>query len=671
MKNKLYLIVFLVLLSLPILFSQVSAFCVISGYTMNSTGDIVISSDYLAYCQNAGNTRHIYNSTGGLFSWGGPFDTCDSYCGNVYINATNISDGIEGRCNAGYPLNAGNVPGWNNGTTKAYGNVTMYPPASIGCVGAISTYACGDAIVEDCIFNGNVDCSGTAGFGVTVPGVTIECLNYELSAAGAETMFTVLANNVIIQNCIITNVNYGIATAADYVTSTGNTFDTITTAAISVSGGNYFTSESDDINCREPTAADGIIADPGIGTNDGLSVIGDTITNCSVGASVIASDGPYFYNNIFGVITYPAINLLSTTNVNISDNRFNTNFEGVYGSRSTGIIQRNIFTSDSQLFGYGVFLEDGSSNVIWNNSFSGYYDAIKTDGETSLQVSKNRITQVTSPIPYAITLDNSDGIVINNVVTSPAKITLSLGLDCDTSTINFTGNNISTQAGGISAGTCTITGNTNRIMGSDVVFNIGGLSMLNLVDLTTSEATVDVLAYDIDLIDSALTGISLPSSNLTSIGIVYNMTSNGPFAFANINITYASAWPADENTLTLWKYNGTWTNISGSGVDTGSQFVYSGDVVSFSVFVPLGVKVAGANIDGGTCTILRLIIILMAVIIMALSLWFAWASYKSYEDGNFSMNELLSKFFVSMMGVFVGVALLITVADIIAGMCGV
>jgi hypothetical protein len=675
MKNKLYLIVFLVLFSLPLIFSQfstVDAACRISGYTLNSTGALTISSDYQAYCENAGNTQHIYNSTGGLFSWGGPSDTCAAYCGNVYINATNVSLNISGRANAGYPLNAGNVPGWSNTTTKAYGNTTMYEPAETGCVGALATYVCGDLIVEDCTFNGNLDCTGTAGFGIGAAGpVTVECLNYELSGAGAETIFTVLSNNVTIQNCVINDVSTGIATGSDYTVSDSNIFTGTSSAAIAGSGANYLISTGDTINCLETASAYGILSDPRVGTNDGLRVIGTSIDDCLVGVSHIAGSDLYVYQSTFGDnISTIAINGLSATNYNISDNDFTAVYRGIYLSRGSGIIERNVLTSDNGLNGYAITLEDGINTVVWNNSLTGFFDGIITDGETNIQISKNYINQNGATLPYGITVDATTGDVINNVIISSSIIDDSRAFDCGTiSIINYSGNNATNQDGGIYADACAISGGPNRIISSrDFVISSGGLGPIDLFDLTTSETTVDLYAIDIDLKDSSLGGASLPA-NMSTIGIYYNMTANSPFALANINMSYTSTYPADENTLRLWKYNGTWTNLSSSGVNTGSNFVYSGDVSSFSLFAPLGVRVISGNVDDTTCTILRLILILMAIAIMALSVWFAWGSYKSFENGNLDNNELLGKLFAAFIGVIVGVVLLIATADILAGIC--
>jgi len=672
MKNKLYLIVFLVLLSLPILLTQVDAACRISGYTLNSTGATVISSDYWAYCQNAVSHQHIYNTTGGLFSWGGPSDTCSSYCGNVYINATNVSDAIDGRCDQGYPLNAGNVPGWSNTTTKAVGNVTMYAPAAAGCVGALATYACGDLIVEDCTFNSNLDCTVGGGFGIgAVSPITVECLNYRLNGSGAETMFTVLSNNVTIQNCIIDNIDIGIASGADYTTSDSNTITNIVTAGLSISGANYFTSNDDAINCYEIVAADGILSTPGMGTNDGLSVVSGSINDCSVGLAHIAGDSLYVYDSTFGDnISTLAISLLSSNNGNISDSFFTDSYRSIYGSMVAGtIIERSIFTSDNALLGYGITLEDGILNVIWNNTLTGYFDAIITDTETTIQISKNYIDNDGATIPYGITVTASNGDLTNNIIRSSSIIALSEGVNCDSgSDFTYNGNNISKQAVGIYGSTCHLAGSNNKIQGTNSVFNIRGLSFFELQDLVTDEATIDIDVYDVQLKDSTYSGITLPA-NVSGIGIAYNMTANSPFALVNINISYGTVWPVIEGSLALWKYNGTWTNISGSGVNTGSNFVYSGNVADFSVFAPLGERVEGYNIDDTSCAILRLLLIFMAIAIMAISLWFGWGSYQQFEDGNFNMNELLGKLFAAFIGVIVGVVLLIATADILAGVC--
>lgn len=673
MRNRLYLVFFLTLLLLPLFFIGVNAACRITGYTMNSSGDVVVSSDYWAYCQNAVSNQHIYNSTGGLFSWGGPADTCNSYCGQVYVNATNVSDGIDGRCDQGYPLNAGNVPGWSNTTTKAVGNVTMYAPAAAGCVGATYTFGCGDLINESCTFNSNLDCTVGGGMGVaSVSPITIECLNYVLSGSGVETMFTVLTDNVTIQNCNINTVNMGVASTADYTHTILNNIRGVYTYGLYATGADYFYSDGDEINCLDTVSAIGIESDPGMTTNDGVRVIGDTIDDCYLGLGHIAGNDLYVYQNTFGDnISGNAIDLLSASNYNITANIFDLVYEGAYGSRCSGIFQRNVFTSDNAMGGYGITLEEGSDNVIWNNSFYGFFDGVVADTETSLQVSKNYFNHNGATVPYAITIDASTASVVNNIVTSSSLIAFSRAFDCGVaSIITYSGNNATYIDGGIYADMCLIVGINNELSNTDqFILSLNTGSTLALDDLTTDDSEIDLTATDIDLKESSLGGVTLPT-NHSAIGIFYNMTDNGG-GTVNINITYGSIGLVREDSLSLWKYNGTWTNISTSGVDVINNIVYSGDVSSFSLFAPLGETIAGGNVDETSCVLLRLVLILMAIAVMALSLWFAWSSWQKYETGSIDMQRMLGNFLVAMIGILIGIALLTATADLIAGICPV
>lgn len=674
MKNKLYLIVFLVLIGLTVIvvnLNSANAFCAITGYTRNASIELTNSTDYIGYCQDDGSIQHIYNSTGGAFSWGGPFDTCDAFCGNVYINATNDFMGITGNNDIGYPLNSGNVPGWGNSTTKRVGNVTMYGAADVGCVDTNGTiYHCGEAILGTCSFNADLDCSGET-YGLTVSGndIDVNCRGYNITGDTTGTAFLVLGTNAIIKNCIIDSFEYGIFTPSENTTSIDNVITTITGVGIEVTGASDLSSIRDNINCKDNLVSDGILVTPGGGSDDNAKVIGGTIDNCSVGIAIIGGLNAYIYDTDFGPnIPNQAINFLSST-YNVSTNTFSSSFRGIYSDRGTGLIEKNIFTSDSVITGYGIFLEDGTDNVVWDNSLRGFYDAIKLDGETTAQVSKNVIIQEISPVPYGVTLTDSGAVLFNNRITSTSIIPASIGVYCDTSTAtNYSGNNISTQNIGISAGACLFMGDHNRITGTNSVYDIGAMSLLEIDRLTTDQTTIDVITTDTELIDSSLGGITLPL-NMSGIGIAYEIIGNSPFAAADINLTYGSTWPTIENSLSLWEYNGTWFNVTGSRLDTGNKLIYSGALTSFSIYAPLGNRQSGANIDDTTCMLLKLVLIFMAIAIMALSVWFGFASYKKYDEGSFNMNEMLGKLFAAMIGIFVGIALLVSVADIIAGMC--
>ncbi len=111
------------------------AFCMINGYGLNATqGNIGYTT--WGYCQNAGEYKNITKSEGQLWqlAWGGFGDSCNGYCGNVWLNATNSSDNVYGFANKGYPINSSNMGNWaQTGLYQHTGNnitLNVTPPVA-------------------------------------------------------------------------------------------------------------------------------------------------------------------------------------------------------------------------------------------------------------------------------------------------------------------------------------------------------------------------------------------------------------------------------------------------------------------------------------------------------------------------------------------------------------
>ncbi len=96
--------------------------------------------------------------------------------------------------------------------------------------------------------------------------------------------------------------------------------------------------------------------------------------------------------------------------------------------------------------------------------------------------------------------------------------------------------------------------------------------------------------YSGDIKVSAFSSSINDPDGLYNIGKYLNIT-NATSAWIYMNITYADfdVLSVEESTLRLYRYNGSWMNITGSGVNEDNNFVYA-NVTDFSVFAPLGEK---------------------------------------------------------------------------------
>ncbi len=128
-----------VLFSLAISFTTVEAFCMVSGYGFNSTGGD-LGYQAFAYCENAAEYANLTKTAGLLyqFNFGGFGDSCNGYCGNVWLNATNSSIGLLGFADKGYPINQSVIGGdWTQtGVFQHIGNnitlnITLYPSFTV------------------------------------------------------------------------------------------------------------------------------------------------------------------------------------------------------------------------------------------------------------------------------------------------------------------------------------------------------------------------------------------------------------------------------------------------------------------------------------------------------------------------------------------------------------
>ena len=135
---------------------------------------------------------------------------------------------------------------------------------------------------------------------------------------------------------------------------------------------------------------------------------------------------------------------------------------------------------------------------------------------------------------------------------------------------------------------------SNNILINNTAFNnafwdfySGGASYTRAVNLTLNLTTVSFTGNDVE-IKSALAPASDPSG-YQNIGKFINVTntSQNSWLFLNVSYTNADVSGLDESSLRIWKYNGSWSQVSPpNGVNTIQNYVYA-NITTFSIFAPL------------------------------------------------------------------------------------
>jgi len=90
-------------------------------------------------------------------------------------------------------------------------------------------------------------------------------------------------------------------------------------------------------------------------------------------------------------------------------------------------------------------------------------------------------------------------------------------------------------------------------------------------------------------------------SNIGKYVNATNVTANS-WLFLNVSYNASDISLVQEDSLKLWKYNGTWHEVAGvNGVNTAENYVYA-NITDFSVFAPLGDHVTSITIPTATGT---------------------------------------------------------------------
>lgn len=226
-----------------------------------------------------------------------------------------------------------------------------------------------------------------------------------------------------------------------------------------------------------------------------------------------------------------------------------------------------IFTKNSNLTNInssknmdGIVLFESESNNLVNTTTSQNFET----GLLIISSKNNFVSNLTAEVNYvAISLFDSS---YNNILFSKINSNV-LGLLLFASSSNYF--------------------RCNEAKNNSFLFNSSQNSVNTISNLDIGY-TISFEVKDV-LINKTHSPASDPSGykNIGKYLYIANTSANNSWIYFNISYQESELGENDESTLRIFRYDTSWTQLSGSGVDTLRNYVYSGNVTSFSVFAPM------------------------------------------------------------------------------------
>ncbi|MFH8086286.1 MAG: NosD domain-containing protein [Candidatus Aenigmatarchaeota archaeon] len=446
-------------------------------------------------------------------------------------------------------------------------------------------------------------------------------------------------NNMFLNNKLENNVNYGIF----LYNSSNNTFNDNL-----INGNNYgLYCDFSNYNFINFTTISNNTYGIYLTNSINNTITSTTISSAeNYGVYLLFSYGNNFTNSSVDYSIYGIY--IEQANYNlIENNNIKYNKYGLYVKNSLeNLILNNIIQENQNFDIFGeVDLEENCNNIIMNNIGSGnrpigfYNGSINLENEIFSELilcnaSYSNLNNIT--ITGSDTLNNNGLILIytghsnlTNINSTGNNLGVGL-LECDynsleniTSDLNtygftlllsnnnyISGSNFELNYIGISLGSS----NSNTIFSSKINSNFFGFVLgfsnnnhiLNtesknnsLIIISSSGSTNQVsnldIGYKLNFVskDIVMLNRSSPApdpSGYKNIGkylYIANTSANNSWIYFNISYQESELGGNDESTLRIFRYDTSWAQLSGSGVDTVRNYVYSGNVTSFSVFAPM------------------------------------------------------------------------------------
>ncbi|MEM4702895.1 MAG: LamG-like jellyroll fold domain-containing protein [Candidatus Pacearchaeota archaeon] len=436
------------------------------------------------------------------------------------------------------------------------------------------------------------------GQGHTIDGIDASN-SYGICVGGSEAL-----TNVTVINTRLTDWGHGV-----YYYNTSNSSITNVTANSNLYGIDiqYSTTINISNNNASYNSRDGIVLSASSSNNITNNILNSNGGSYYQGLRLTSSSNN---NNIINNTVNSnnrGIYLSSSNNNNLSGNIVNSsNYEGIYLSQSSynNLTGNNASSNSLQ----GILLNESSNNNLTNNivnSNSGSGIVLNYNSNNNILVNNTANSNTNS---WGIGLAYSQN---NTLINNNASLNTWGGIYLHYANNNTLINNTAASNSGSGLGWgihlhnsnySNFTNNTaygNNIADIRIQNNSLGNAFVNQTiagnTLTTYQTKISFTYFrDVD-IKGVTTPPSLPSG-MQAINKYINATnqSTGAWLFLNVSYNSSDLGSADENTLRMWKYNTSWNEVSGSGVNTAQDYVYA-NITSFSVFAPLA-DVAAPNV---------------------------------------------------------------------------
>ncbi|CAD6491511.1 MAG: Right handed beta helix region [Candidatus Argoarchaeum ethanivorans] len=311
---------------------------------------------------------------------------------------------------------------------------------------------------------------------------------------------------------------------------------------------------------------------------DGINVIGppesynnitDNIANHNSDAGILLEgvDNCIVANNTASYNDWNGIRLESSNNNTLMNNTANENdWDGIsLGEFSNDNTLSNNSVSDNE---YGIWIEDSAHNTIDNNNVRhnlGGASGIHLENASYTTIAGNNVT------------DNDDGIYLNSSFYN-----------------NLTNNNVSNNDYGVVLSLSSNNTLTNSTASNSTAYGFWsdeGSHNNTVKNLTISSYPTTIsFTYENGV---GLKGVDTAPANpaeKTNISKFVNATNVTADSWIFLNVSYEGGdlGNVDEDSLRMWKYNGTWAEVSEpNGVNTVENYVYA-NITEFSIFAPLG-----------------------------------------------------------------------------------
>jgi parallel beta-helix repeat protein len=348
-------------------------------------------------------------------------------------------------------------------------------------------------------------------------------------------------------------------------------------------------------NTASMNGANGVFLDP---SNNNTISNSNVSYNNESGIKIDTSNNNTVHNNTANFNGDYGILLILSNNTQLTNNTVNSNNNsGIFLSFSKE--NKLINNTANSNVNFGIFLSFSNYNNLTKNTVSQNIAGIFLDPSNNNRLTENNASQ------------NNVGILIlesskNNTLTkNTANQNLGFGINIVNSSKNTLILNTVNKNRGI--GIRLNLSIDNLFINNSAINNTrwDWFSDDNSLNNTVFNLTLNPLVVSFTSLDVALRSATAPAPDpgllhYQNIGKYVNATNNSAASWLFLNISYTDADVEDveEDSLRMWKHNGTWTQVPPpNGVNTAQNYVFA-NITSFSIFAPMGITPTTIRVYG-------------------------------------------------------------------------